>query len=232
MIGTKYGRMWLLVFLGCLPCWPSSASAQKTAWEQYQRAGVQAYKQGLYTEAEQQLTAALEEAELLGLPDRNLIIPLATLTLVYSAQNQPEKAEPLYQRLLLLRETALGPDHLEVAACLDSLAEVYEAQGQYTRAEPFYQRALSIREKVLKPTHPGIASSLDNLAGLYEAQGQYSQAEPLYQRALMLREQALKPNHPGIATRLHKLAEFYRAQQRYTEAEALHQRALSIREQV
>ena len=100
-------------------------------WEKYQRAGVQAYKQGLYAEAEQQLTAALEEAERLGLPDQRLTVPLTTLALVYSAQNQPEKAEPLYQRLLILRETALGPDHLEVAACLDNLAEVYEAQGQY-----------------------------------------------------------------------------------------------------
>src|SRR5437867_4639788 len=154
MIGTKHVRVWLLVLLGCLTLWPSSASAQKTAWEQYQRAGIQAYKQGLYAEAEQQLTAALDEAERLGLPDQSLIVPLTTLALVYSAQDQPAKAEPLYQRLLILRETALGPDHLEVAACLDNLAEVYEAQGQYTQAEPFYQRALSIREKVLKPTHP------------------------------------------------------------------------------
>lgn len=110
-------------------------------------------------------------AERLGLPDQRLTVPLTTLALVYSTQNQPEKAEPLYQCLLILRETALAPDHLEVAACLDNLAAVYEAQGQYTRTEPFYQRALSIREKALKPTHPGIASSLDNLAGLYAAQG-------------------------------------------------------------
>ena len=48
----------------------------------------------------------------MGFPDQRLIVPLTTLALVYSAQNQPEKAEPLYQRLLMLRETALGPDHL------------------------------------------------------------------------------------------------------------------------
>jgi tetratricopeptide (TPR) repeat protein len=147
MIGTTNGCVWLLVLLGYLTLSAPLASAQQTAWEKYQRAGVHAYKQGLYAEAEQQLIAALEEAERLGLPDQRLIVPLTTLALVYSAQNQPEEAEPLYQRLLILREIALGPDHLEVAACLDNLAEVYEAQGQYARAEPFYQRALSIREK-------------------------------------------------------------------------------------
>src|SRR5262245_57210953 len=109
MIGTTNGCMWLLALLGYLTLSAPLANAQQTAWEKYQRAGVQAYKQGLYAEAEQQLTAALEEAERLGLPDRYLIIPLTTLALVYSTQNQPEKAEPLYQRLLMLRETALGP---------------------------------------------------------------------------------------------------------------------------
>src|SRR4030095_4794099 len=113
----------------------------------YQRAGVQAYKQGLYAEAEQQLTAALEEAERMGLSERRLIVPLTTLAIVYSAQNQPAKAEPLYQRLLILRETALGPDHLEVAACLHNLAEVYEAQGQDTLADTFSHHAVSIRER-------------------------------------------------------------------------------------
>ena len=125
--------------------WPLTAEAQKTSWEKYQRAGVQAYKQGHYAEAEQQLTTALEEAERLGFPDQRLTVTLTSLAMLYSAQNQPDRAEPLYQRLLMLRETTLGPDHLEVAASLDDLAEVYEAQGQYSRADPLYQRALTIR---------------------------------------------------------------------------------------
>ena len=161
----------LLITVCCLILWPLTAEAQKTAWEKYQRAGVEAYKQGRYAEAEQQFTLALEEAERLGFPDQRLTVTLTSLAMLYSAQNQPDKAEPLYQRILTIREKTLGPEHLEVAACLDNLAEVYEAQGQYTRAEPFYQRALTIREKALKPTHPGIASSLDNLAGIYEQFG-------------------------------------------------------------
>ena len=232
MVRTTSTCVQLLVPVCCLILWPLTAEAQMTLWEKYQRAGVQAYKQGSYAEAEQQFTTALEEAERLGLSDQHLTIPLATLALVYSAQNQPDKAEPLYQRLFMLREKTLGPEHLEVAASLDNLAEVYEAQGQYSRAEPFYQRALTIREKTLTPNHPGIATSLDNLAGIYEAQGQHSKAEPLYQQALTMREQTLKPNHPSIATSLNNLAEIYQVQGRYADAEALHKRALALREQV
>src|SRR5262249_5806595 len=161
----------LLITICCLMFWPLTAEAQKTAWEQYQREGVQAYKQGHYAEAEQQFTTALQEAERLGLSDQRLIVTLTSLAMLYSAQNQPDKAEPLYRRLLILRENTLEPEHLEVPASLDNLAEIYEAQGQYSRAEPLYQRALTIREKTLKPNHPGIASSLDNLAGIYEVQG-------------------------------------------------------------
>src|SRR5258706_16005867 len=122
MMGTTNARGWLLMLVGCLTLWPAIVCAQKTEWERYQRAGVQAYKQGSYTEAEQQLIAALEEAERLGLPDQRLTIPLTTLALVYSTQNQLDKAKPLYQRLLTMREKTLVPDHLEVAACLDNLA--------------------------------------------------------------------------------------------------------------
>jgi hypothetical protein len=82
MIGTTNGRVWLLVLLGSLTLSAPLANAQQTAWEKYQRAGVHAYKQGLYAEAEQQLTAALQEAERLGLPDQRLIVPLTTLALL------------------------------------------------------------------------------------------------------------------------------------------------------
>ena len=196
MIGTTNRCMWLLVLLGYLTLWVPLAGAQKTVWEQYQRAGVHAYKQGLYTEAEQQLTTALEEAERLGLPDQRLTVSLSILALVYSAQNQPEKAEPLYQRLLILRETTLGPDHLEVAACLDNLAEVYEAQGQYTRADPFYQRALSIREKALRPTHRDCCESSQPRWPL-RSPGAVQSSRTALPAGLNAREQTLKPDHPG-----------------------------------
>jgi hypothetical protein len=39
-------------------------------------------------------------------------------------------AEPLYQRALRIRETALGPDHPDVALSLNNLAELYHAPGQ------------------------------------------------------------------------------------------------------
>jgi CHAT domain-containing protein len=108
------------------------------------------------------------------------------------------KPNPLYQRLLAIKEKALGPEHLAVAAGLNNLAVLYRSTGQYAKAEPLFQRALAINEKALGSAHPDVALSLNNLAGLYQQTGAYAKAEPLYQWALTIWEKALGPEHPTV----------------------------------
>ncbi len=49
-----HNTRWLLVGLVCLALWPVHASAQVGLWEIYLAAGVWAYQQGYYPEAEKQ----------------------------------------------------------------------------------------------------------------------------------------------------------------------------------
>jgi tetratricopeptide (TPR) repeat protein len=109
------------------------------------------------------------------------------------------EAVPLAQRVLAIEEKALGPDHPDVAASLNSLGLLYKQQGRYADAEPLYKRSLAIREKALGPDHPDVALSLNNLAALYYNQGRYAEAKPLYKRSLAIREKALGPDHPNVA---------------------------------
>ena len=53
-----------------------------------------------------------------------------------------EKALPLYQRALEIREKVLGPHHPDVATILNNLALLYHHIGDYEKALPLYQRAL------------------------------------------------------------------------------------------
>ena len=46
---------------------------------------------------------------------------LNNLALLYDAQGQYEKAEPLYRRSLAMSEQALGPKNLDVAQSLNNL---------------------------------------------------------------------------------------------------------------
>jgi hypothetical protein len=55
-----------------------------------------------------------------------------------------EKAAPLYERALEIRERALGPEYPDVAWSLMSLAVLYDLLGEYGKAEP----PLNVRKKL------------------------------------------------------------------------------------
>jgi len=150
--------------------------------------------------------------------------------LLYDRQGRYAEAEPLYQRSLAIRETALGRDHPALATSLNNLAGLYYRQGRYAEAEPLYQRSLTILQKAHGRDHPDVAISLNNLAALYDSQGRYAEAEPLYQHSFAISEKTLGRDHPDVAHSLINLALLYQSQARYAEAEPLYQRSLAIRE--
>ena len=58
----------------------------------------------------------------------------------HRTQGRYAEAEPLYKRSLAIKEKALGPDHLQVAAALNELARLHETRQQYAEAAPLYRR--------------------------------------------------------------------------------------------
>ncbi len=100
----------LLVGLVCLALWPAYTSAQGGLWETYMAAATKAFQQGNYPEAEDQLGAALKEAEGFGPQDPRLATNLNNLGELYRLQGRYAEAEPLNKRALAIREKALGPD--------------------------------------------------------------------------------------------------------------------------
>jgi CHAT domain-containing protein/Tfp pilus assembly protein PilF len=148
---------------------------------------------------------------------------------LYSAGRYRE-AIPLAKQVLAILETALDPQHPNVAIGLDTLAQLYGAAGAHAQAEPLFKRALAIREDALGPQHPDTARSLNNLAAHYHDAGAYSQAEVLLKRVLAIREKTLSPEHPDTARSLNNLAEHYRVVGDFARAEALFKRAVAILE--
>ena len=141
-----------------------------------------------------------------------------------------DKAEPLYQRSLRIREASFGPNHPDVALSLNNLASLLSNTNRKSEAERLFQRSLCIREAYFGPNHPDVAQSLNNLALLLSDTNRNSEAEPLYRRALSIREASFGPNHPDLATSLNNLASLLSDTNRNSEAEKLYRRALSIRE--
>ena len=125
-------------------------------------------------------------------------------------------------------EKTSGPEHPDVAQCLNNLAGLYETEGSYAEAELLLKRSLAIRESVLGPDHQAVSESLNNLAGLYETEGRYAEAEPLLKRSLIIRENVLGPDSPEVAHVLVNLAALYSRQSKYPESEQLLKRSLAI----
>jgi CHAT domain-containing protein/Tfp pilus assembly protein PilF len=141
-----------------------------------------------------------------------------------------QKALPLLERALEIREKQLGPEHPATAGSLNDLAMLYDQMGEYQKVLPLLERALEIRKKQLGPEHPDTATSLYDLAFVYAKMGEYQKALPLSQRALEIREKQLGPEHPDTAGSLNDLAFVYSNMGDYQKALPLYQRALEIRE--
>ena len=94
---------WLIAPL-CVVFVSTQASAQSTAWDTTTSAGLEAYEQGRFGEAEEYLSAALKEAENSGPGDPHLATSLNNLAPLYRTQGKHAEAEPLYKRALAIFE--------------------------------------------------------------------------------------------------------------------------------
>jgi len=141
-----------------------------------------------------------------------------------------DKAIPLAERALAIREKALGVNHPDVAQSLNHLALLYQAKGEYERAEPMFKRALAINEKALGAQHLDVTWPLNSLASLYHLKGNYVRAQSLHERALAIREKVLGADHFIVAQSLINLAYVHLSRGEYGRAESMFQRALAIYE--
>ena len=104
---------------------------------------------------------------------------LSSLAELYRTLGYHEKAAPLFERALAIREKTLGTSHPAVARTLQSLAMLHQAEGNYGKAERLYGRSLGILETALGPNHPDVATVLSNHALLLRRTNRKTQAEGL-----------------------------------------------------
>jgi tetratricopeptide (TPR) repeat protein len=88
---------------------------------------------------------------------------------LYADCGRSAEAEQRYGRALAIWERAhelFGPNHPDVAECLNGLARVYRDQGRHVEAQAVLTRALTIREKTLGPDHPLTKATYEALDAL------------------------------------------------------------------
>ncbi len=89
------------------------------------------------------------------------------------------------RRALAIDKHSFGPDHPNVARCLNNLALLLQDTNRRAKAEPLMRRALAIDQHSFGPDHPNVAIRLNNLALLLQDTNRRAEkAEPLLHRAL------------------------------------------------
>jgi eukaryotic-like serine/threonine-protein kinase len=188
---------------------------------------------GLYPEAREQLTRALElRRALLGASDPKTLKTLASLGDVAFQQGKYTEAESLDSEALNAQRRTLGAEHPDTLRSMNSLAVVYDEEGKYADAESLDTQLVGIRTRVLGPENPDTLRSMSSLAIVYEDQGKYSQAETLYSHTLEARKRVLGSEHPETLASMSNLALVYTYEGKNAQAEALSIQTLEIRKRV
>jgi tetratricopeptide (TPR) repeat protein len=176
---------------------------------------------------------ALVAENLIGaVRDEDLYGMFFGLNRFYSGQGLYAQAEPWLKQCVLVVQTRLGEDHLDVAMSLNNLGNLYSLQGRYVEAEPLLLQSLKLYKRLLGEEHRSVATSINNLAHLYSSQGKYTEAEPLLLQSLEMRKRLLGEEHRSVATSINNLAHLYSSQGKYTEAEPLLLQSLEMRKRL
>ena len=127
-----------------------------------------------------------------------------TLGNVYRSLGVYDRAEPLLEQALALRQEALSPSHADVAASLHNLAWLRHDMGEYKEAERLYRQALAMRVALFGPDDLSTATTKFNLAWLLGDVSQFdrqtgAESERLYREVIAARRKHLGDTHRDVA---------------------------------
>ena len=196
-----------LMMVSVSPLWAVDVE-QRQQWSNFASKAGWLYQKGQYQEAVEPAENALRLAEKIFTEkedQQNLEVSINRLGSIYRKLGRNAEAEPLYKRLITIREELWGRDSLEVARVLNNLAAAYKDQAKYSEAVPINKRSLAIREKVLGRNHPNVAKTLNILGVVYNKLGRYAEAESIHTRALAIQERFPGPQKRNMGDTLNNL---------------------------
>ena len=146
-------------------------------------------------------------------------------------QKQFDRAVPVAERLVALRQQTTRPGNSDYADALEALAEAQAGAGRVSDAVASYTRAVDAATASLGPNDEGVAIFLNELGILQFNHADYAAAKTAFGRALAVREQISGPHAVETAQIVNNLAQVLQQTGDYRAAEPLLERALGIYEQ-
>ena len=147
---------------------------------------------------------------------------------VYHSLGLSERAQPLLQRSLALRQRLRGKSDPAVAESLLALASLDQERGQFAAAEAGQREALGILRGQLGAEDPKVADALNDLSATLIARAKYPEAESVLREALAAHRKAHGGVHESVAGDLSNLGSVLRRMGKLPAAEVSHREALAV----
>jgi len=157
---------------------------------------------------------------------------LITIAKIFSRLDRHDRAQPMLETALAIREREYGPSSLEVGEVIDGIAYLREERGDLRGAQVMLRRALETYRAQGADEERRVADVLGRLSYIALDQGDYPNSEELQLEALEIRERLLGPRHGDVSNSLNGLGTIYARTGRKLEARESLEQALSIREEV
>jgi tetratricopeptide (TPR) repeat protein len=136
-------RIVVALFIATLAALVAGAQA---GWSTHTSAGEYAFARGDLDRAESEFRAALEIAQGLPAGDRRLETSLENLARLYEHESDFDRAQPLYQLLLVAKEVRVGREHPALLSPLYAVARVSQPMGDLPTVESSLERFAAIAE--------------------------------------------------------------------------------------
>jgi CHAT domain-containing protein/tetratricopeptide (TPR) repeat protein len=173
-------------------------------------------------------TAVREDERQYGKDEPETARSLHVLILCYNAAGQYQRAEPLAERALRIRQRGQS-DSLETAESLHDLSETHAALGDHAKAVAAAEQALALRERLAGRESLETAESLNDLGVVHLRMGDVQQAAAFIDRARGIREVLVKRESAEMAESLSNTAAVAWQQNQLEKARQLYEEALAIK---
>ena len=150
----------------------------------------------------------------------------------FSKRGLPQKAAPLLNRAVEMRETlaSRGAPSASDGAAAESLlclADIEIEEGDLDGALALARRSAEVALRSDGDSHPNYARAIVVVADYLTLKSDYPEAKPLLEKALEIQEESFGKSDPYAISIVHRLARMENLQGRFEDAEPLFQRALT-----
>lgn len=192
------------------------------------RCGRFLYQCGLYSQAEHELTAALEpQHKILGDDHPGTIRTRVTLASVLTTEGKFDAADTEFHTALAIQTTLLGEAHPDTLDTRSRLAVALRARDRLDEAEAEFRDVLDRQIAILGAEHRQTLDTRNRLAHLMHLQGRVEEAEAEFRAVLAAREAVLGRHHINTLDTRSELASLLHVRGDLPAAEAEYHRLLA-----